>query len=199
MNRPAATLILLTAAMALACQAARAAERFPPPQFEAGHEMPSPTTPSPRAEAMEYVDLAALVVALSVAAWLALKTRSRRMMFVWMLVCLAYFGFYRKGCVCPIGAIQNVALGIFDAGYAVPLTIVAFFAVFHGHAHGTELPEGQSGLLYSMGFVIATGCLHGVGIGIGLIHRWTAGRVALRIAGALVVIAGLFFLWRVAG
>ena len=45
--------------------------------------------------------------------------------------------------------------------------LVGFFAVFHGHAHGTELPPGQSALLYSMGFVIATGCLHAVGIGIG--------------------------------
>lgn len=72
--------------------------------------------------------------------------------------------------------------------------IVGFFAVFHGHAHGTELPSGQSGLLYSAGFVIATGCLHGVGIGIGLIHRWAAGRVILRVAGASVAVAGIYFL-----
>ena len=78
----------------------------------------------------------------------------------------------------------------------VALFIVAFFAIFHGHAHGTELPEGQSGLLYSVGFVMATGGLHGVGITIGLIHRWNAGRVALRLAGAVVLVAGFFFLWR---
>jgi len=46
---------------------------------------------------------------------------------------------------------------------AVAIAIVGIFTIFHGHAHGTELPAGQSGLLYSMGFVIATGCLHGVG------------------------------------
>lgn len=74
--------------------------------------------------------------------------------------------------------------------------LVGFFAVFHGHAHGTELPPGQSGLLYSLGFVAATGCLHAIGIAIGAIHRWPAGRVALRIAGGGVGIAGLFFLWR---
>jgi urease accessory protein len=74
--------------------------------------------------------------------------------------------------------------------------LVGFFAVFHGHAHGTELPAGQSGLLYSMGFVIATGCLHGMGIGIGLAHRWPAGRLALRGAGALISIMGITFLWR---
>ena len=76
------------------------------------------------------------------------------------------------------------------------MVIVAFFAIFHGHAHGTELPAGQSGLLYSMGFVAATGCLHGVGITIGLIHRWQAGRLALRGAGSLVCAAGIYFLVR---
>ena len=74
--------------------------------------------------------------------------------------------------------------------------LVGLFAVFHGHAHGTELPPGQSGLLYSMGFVVATGCLHAIGIAIGAMHRWPAGRIALRIAGGGVGLAGIFFLWR---
>ena len=74
------------------------------------------------------------------------------------------------------------------------MAIVAFFAIFHGHAHGTELPAGQSGLLYSIGFVAATGCLHGAGITIGLIHRWPAGRLVLRGAGSLVCAAGIYFL-----
>jgi urease accessory protein len=73
--------------------------------------------------------------------------------------------------------------------------LVGFFAVFHGHAHGTELPAGESGLHYSIGFVMATGLLHGAGIAIGLVHRWPAGRVALRTAGTVVVAAGLWFLW----
>jgi urease accessory protein len=79
---------------------------------------------------------------------------------------------------------------------ALAAALVAFFAVFHGHAHGTELPPGQSGLLYSFGFVVATGCLHAVGIALGLLHRWRSGRVALRGAGAAVGLAGLVFLWR---
>ena len=74
--------------------------------------------------------------------------------------------------------------------------VVAFFAVFHGHAHGTELPPGQSGLLYSLGFVAATGCLHATGIAIGLINRWQWGRITLRVAGVAVAAAGVFFLWR---
>jgi urease accessory protein len=74
--------------------------------------------------------------------------------------------------------------------------LVAFFAIFHGHAHGTELPPGQSGLLYSLGFVVATGCLHAVGIAIGGVHRWPVGQVALRLAGGGVGLAGVFFLWQ---
>ena len=69
-------------------------------------------------------------------------------------------------------------------------------AIFHGHAHGTELPPGESGMLYSMGFVIATGCLHAVGIGIGVVHRWVWGQRLLRFAGAGVMLGGAFFMWR---
>ena len=74
--------------------------------------------------------------------------------------------------------------------------IVAFFAIFHGHAHGRELPEGTSALLYSLGFVVATGLLHAVGILLGAAHRWSAGRSAVRIAGGGVACAGLYFLWQ---
>jgi len=81
----------------------------------------------------------------------------------------------------------------------IAASIVGVFAIFHGHAHGTELPAGQDGLLYSAGFVVATGCLHGVGIAIGLIHKWKWGRVALRAAGGFVALAGLYFAWQVIG
>ena len=74
--------------------------------------------------------------------------------------------------------------------------LVGFFAIFHGHAHGTELPPGQSALLYSMGFVVATGGLHAVGIGVGVVHRWAWGRSALRAAGTLIAAAGALFIWK---
>jgi urease accessory protein len=74
--------------------------------------------------------------------------------------------------------------------------VVGFFAIFHGHAHGTELPAGASGLAYSLGFVAATGALHACGIGIGVIQRWSAGQVVLRATGAGVAAAGAAFLWR---
>ena len=74
--------------------------------------------------------------------------------------------------------------------------IVAVFAIFHGHAHGAELGPGGDGLLYSAGFVTATGLLHLCGIAIGTIHRWRLGRIALRVAGAGVAAAGPYFLWQ---
>jgi len=98
-------------------------------------------------------------------------------------------------------ALSALLLGTMVGGEVRPKLVVAAllvgaFAVFHGHAHGTELPAGQSGLLYSMGFVIATGCLHGLGIALGLLHHWPAGKLALRGAGALIAAMGVLFLWR---
>jgi urease accessory protein len=79
---------------------------------------------------------------------------------------------------------------------AVAALMVSFFAIFHGYAHGGELPAGQNALLFSIGFVIATGCLHAVGISIGLIHKWPWGQRALRFAGGGVAASGLFFMWK---
>ena len=73
--------------------------------------------------------------------------------------------------------------------------LVGFFAIFHGFAHGAELPEGQSGLLYSIGFVVSTGTLHATGIGLGLTHRWRWGKTALRLGGAVIALAGVWFTW----
>jgi urease accessory protein len=79
---------------------------------------------------------------------------------------------------------------------AAAAALVGVFAIFHGHAHGTELAAGESAALYSIGFVVATGCLHAVGIAIGLVGRWPWGRSVLRVAGALVALGGVFFLWK---
>jgi urease accessory protein len=73
--------------------------------------------------------------------------------------------------------------------------LVGLFGLYHGHAHGAELPPGQDALLYSLGFVLATGLLHLTGITIGLIHRWSWGERLLRVAGGVVSACGLYFLW----
>lgn len=72
--------------------------------------------------------------------------------------------------------------------------LVGVFALFHGHAHGAELPPGESGLLYSIGFVVATGCLHLTGVAVGTVHQWSWGRRALQGAGACVAMGGVYFL-----
>ena len=78
----------------------------------------------------------------------------------------------------------------------VAALLVAIFAIFHGYAHGRELPAGANALLYSLGFVVATGLLHLVGILLGEAHRWALGRQIVRAAGGGIAVAGLFFLWR---
>ena len=96
-------------------------------------------------------------------------------------------------------ALSAIVLGIMVA-FAVrpPLwtaaVIVGAFAVFHGHAHGTELPQAANPLAYSAGFVIATGMLHLSGVAFGLLTRWPAGRIAVRAGGGVIAAFGAAFL-----
>ena len=76
----------------------------------------------------------------------------------------------------------------------VAAVLVGAFAIFHGHAHGTELPEAANPLAYGVGFVIATGLLHLSGIALGLLSRWPAGLQAVRVGGAVIACVGLYFL-----
>jgi urease accessory protein len=78
----------------------------------------------------------------------------------------------------------------------IAAAVVGFFAVFHGHAHGTELPPGADGALYSVGFVVSTGLLHVAGIAIGTIHSRPLGRTLLRLGGAAISAAGFYFFTR---
>jgi urease accessory protein len=96
-------------------------------------------------------------------------------------------------------AVSAVVLGLMvalavRAPLAVAVAAVSAFAIFHGHAHGAELPPGADAIAFSAGFVMATGFLHVCGIGLGLATRWPAGRVAVRIAGAAIAGAGVIFL-----
>jgi urease accessory protein len=100
-------------------------------------------------------------------------------------------------------AASAIVLGLMVASAARPplwvaATIVAAFAIFHGYAHGAELPAGTDAAAYSIGFVTATGLLHLAGIALGLTVRWPAGRIGVRGTGAAIAGAGLLFLWRLA-
>lgn len=76
----------------------------------------------------------------------------------------------------------------------VAAAIVAVFAVFHGHAHGTEMPTAASPLAYAAGFVLATGLLHLGGIAFGLLAARPAGRIAVRALGGVIALGGVGFL-----
>ncbi|MBM3848015.1 MAG: HupE/UreJ family protein, partial [Verrucomicrobia bacterium] len=97
-------------------------------------------------------------------------------------------------------ALSGLVLGLAVAAAAKPplwvaAVITGLFAVFHGHAHGVELPKSANALAYAMGFVVSTGLLHLAGIAFGMLDRWPAGRVAVRIAGGLIAVAGAGFLF----
>lgn len=105
----------------------------------------------------------------------------------------------------PLPAVETgiassaVVLGLMVALAARPplwlaASIVAVFAIFHGHAHGTELPAAANPLAYSLGFVVATGLLHLAGIAFGFLGHWPVGRLAVRAGGGLIALAGVGFL-----
>lgn len=104
-------------------------ENFPPPEFSQPYEFPQVSRPGPRAQVFSYIDIGVLVAALALAAYLALRRRSRRELFALTVFSLLYFGFYRGGCVCAVGAIQNVALALCRPEYPLPATVAAFFLI----------------------------------------------------------------------
>ena len=104
-------------------------QRVPRPQLPSTYAAPVTAYLGPRGTTHEYIDTAVLLAALALATYLVLKRRSRRGLFVLMLFTLAYFGFYRGGCVCPIGAIQHVVSALFHTGYLIPVTVLLFFVL----------------------------------------------------------------------
>ncbi len=106
-----------------------AQDRFPRPEFESGYIYATNQLPAQRAQIWEYLDVAILTGALIIATWLALKKRSRNGL-VWLsLFSVAYFGFYRQGCICAVGSVQNVSLALFNDFYSIPLPALLFFII----------------------------------------------------------------------
>jgi polyferredoxin len=98
-----------------------------PPDFGESYTLPTPVHPEPTADYLRILDVALLALALVLAAWLIYKSRNRKGMILLSVGCAAYFGFYRKGCICSVGAIQNVALSLVDPRYSISLSIIAIF------------------------------------------------------------------------
>jgi polyferredoxin len=122
-----AALTLVFTFITLNVVAADAQQRFPKPEFATGYAQPDPTAPGARFLTLEYLDVTVLLAVLSLLTWLVLKKRSRKGVFWTSVFSLLYFGFYREGCICSIGSIQNIVLGIADPTYTIPVTAVIFF------------------------------------------------------------------------
>jgi len=96
--------------------------------------------------------------------------------------------------VIVLGAV--VAFGI-KAPVAVAMAVVGLFAIFHGHAHGSEMPESAAGLAYGFGFMLATALLHVMGVGLGFVIGWAGekqGPIVARTAGGAAALAGVAIL-----
>jgi polyferredoxin len=104
-------------------------ERFPKPDFQSDYIRPDLLTPPPRAVVLEFLDIFVLAAALILATYFSHKRRSRRNIFLLMVFALAYFGFFRKGCVCSVGAVQNVGLALFNPAYVIPISVILFFVL----------------------------------------------------------------------
>ncbi|PJE31204.1 HupE / UreJ protein [Pseudooceanicola marinus] len=96
-------------------------------------------------------------------------------------------------------ALSGVVLGLavalaVRAPLPIAAVVVGVFAIFHGHAHGTELPAAANPLAYGVGFVLGTGLLHMAGIALGLLTAKPAGRIVVRLAGGLIAVVGGAFL-----
>jgi len=106
---------------------AQVVERFPKPDFQSGYTRPDIHLTDARSQMLEYIDVFVLFLCLSLASYFVIKQRSRRNIFLLTLFSIGYFGFYREGCVCSVGSVQNVTLALFNSSYIIPISVIIFF------------------------------------------------------------------------
>jgi len=106
--------------------------------------------------------------------------------------------FVEQGILASVVALGLLVAAAADLPVAVGAAIIGTFALLHGHAHGTEIPETAGGIEYAAGFALATASLHLAGIAAGLTFG-TRFRTAVRLAGAACALVGVGLLLGVAG
>ena len=120
MKRLFATILTATTAIG-----AKAQNRFPKPDFESGYEYPDLQYAVPNELMWDVFDVVLLLALLASAAWAI--TRRRKPMIWISLISVLYFGFFREGCVCSVGSIQNIVLAMVDETYHLPWVVLCFF------------------------------------------------------------------------
>jgi polyferredoxin len=123
------SIILLFILMSLLALNNSAIQRFPKPEFEGNYTQPATQVTAPRSMVPEYLDVALLIASLALITWFILKKRSRMGVLAVTLFSILYFGFYRKGCICAVGSLQNIVLALFHPAYHIPVTAIAFFVI----------------------------------------------------------------------
>ncbi len=143
------TALIISLFFCFAAGADTGALRFPPPDFESGYEMPATETPPSASDIYEYLAVIVLAAVLGLGTYFVFTKRKRKYIWGLMIFSLAFFGFWRRGCICPVGATQNITLTIFDQGYAVPVVVIILFllplvlSLFWGRIFcGTACPLG---------------------------------------------------------
>ncbi len=111
-----------------------AQNRFPKPDFESGYQYPDITYALPNETLWTVIDLVVLVALMSLVAWAVIRKRTRQPVIWTSVISVAYFGFFREGCICSIGSIQNVTLALVDNAYVLPLSVLLFFILPIGFA-----------------------------------------------------------------
>lgn len=101
--------------------------RFPKPDFTSGYEYPDIVHKVPNEMFWNILDIILLIGMMGLVAWAAYRKRSRSIILSMSLVSVAYFGFFRSGCVCSVGSIQNVVIAAVDSGYHLPWYVLLVF------------------------------------------------------------------------
>ncbi|MCL2414687.1 MAG: 4Fe-4S binding protein, partial [Bacteroidales bacterium] len=102
------------------------ANRFPQPDFQSGYVFPEQYFFTPNEALWSYIDIFLLVALMGFVAWAVIKKQIRWPVIVTSIISIAYFGFFRYGCICSVGSLQNVAVSLVG-GVEIPLFVLLLF------------------------------------------------------------------------